>query len=91
MIRDLLYLTGNRPNIMTSVCSCAHFQSCPIESHLSNFKHIFSYLKVTLNLGLWYPKSDCIDLVNFSDANSASCMVDSKSTSVICLSLFSLL
>ena len=35
MIGSLLYLTTSRPDIMFSVCMCAHFQANHKESHLS--------------------------------------------------------
>jgi hypothetical protein len=35
MIGSLLFLTVSSPDIMFSVCLCAHFQPCPKKSHLS--------------------------------------------------------
>ena len=32
MFGSLLYLTSSRPDIMFSVCLCAHFQTCPKQS-----------------------------------------------------------
>ena len=57
MIDSLLYLTASRPDIMFSVCLCARFQSCPKESHLIVVKCIIRYLKGTIGMGLWYPKT----------------------------------
>ena len=57
MIGSLLYLTASRPDIMFSVCLCARFQSCPKESHLIAVKCIIRYLKGTIEMGLWYPKT----------------------------------
>jgi len=45
MIGSLLYLTTSRPDIMQSVCVCAHFQANPKESHLTVVKRILKYLK----------------------------------------------
>ena len=52
MIGSLLYLTASRSDIMFSVCLCAHFQSCPKESHLIVVERIIRYLKGTINMGL---------------------------------------
>ena len=52
---------------MYSVCFCARFQSCPKESHLSVIKRILKYLKETMDIGLWYPKSDNFELIGFLD------------------------
>ena len=38
MIGSLLYITASRPDIMYSVCMCAHFQANPKKSHLSAVK-----------------------------------------------------
>ena len=69
MISSLIYLTASRPNIMYSVCLCARFQSCPKESHLSIIKRILKYLKETMDIGLWYPKSDNFELIGFVDVD----------------------
>ena len=84
VIGSLLYLTASRPDIMYSVCLCARFQSCLKESHLSVVKRILKYLKGTMNIGLWYPKSDNFELIGFSDADFSGCKVERKSTSGTC-------
>ena len=84
MIGSLLYLTASRPDIMYSVCLCARFQSYPKESHLRVIKRILKYLKGTMNIGLWYPKSDNFELIGFSDVNFAGCKVERKNTSGTC-------
>ena len=71
MIGSLLYLTASRLNIMFNVCICSRFQSCPKESHLITVKQIFRYLLGTIDLGLWYPKSNSFDLISYTDANFA--------------------
>ena len=66
MIGSLLYLTASRPDIMFSVCLCARFQSCPKESHLVAVKRIIRYLKGTIDLGLWYPKTNQFTTVSYT-------------------------
>ncbi|GKB39305.1 retrovirus-related pol polyprotein from transposon TNT 1-94 [Tanacetum coccineum] len=63
MIGSLLYLTASRPDILFSVCLCAHFQEAPKTSHLEAVKRIFRYIKGTAHLGLWYPKGTGIETV----------------------------
>ena len=65
-------------------CLCARFQSCPKESHLIAVKQIFRYLLGTIDLGLWYNKSNSFDLISYTDADFAVCKIDRKSTSGIC-------
>ena len=57
MIGNLFYLTASRSNIIFSVCLCARFQSCPKETHLIAVKRIIRYLKGTIGIVLWYPKT----------------------------------
>ncbi|GKA00118.1 retrovirus-related pol polyprotein from transposon TNT 1-94 [Tanacetum coccineum] len=80
MIGSLLYLTASRPDIMFSVCLCAHFQEVPKTSHVEAVKRIFRYIKGTSNLGLWYPKGTGI----YADSDHAGDYVDRKSTSGVC-------
>ena len=84
MIGSLLYLTASRPDIMFCVCLCARFQSCPKESHLIVVKRIIRYLKGTIRMGLWYPKTGQFFMMSFSDADYAGCRVDRKSNSGTC-------
>ena len=81
MIGSLLYLTASRPDIMYSVCLCARFQSCPKESHLSAIKRTLKYLKGTMDIDLWYPKSDNFELIGFSNIDFSDCKVERKNTS----------
>ena len=79
-IGSLLYLTASRPDIMFGTCLCARFQANPIESHLIVVKRIFKYLKGTPNLGIWYPKGTCFDLIGYTNSDFAGCRIDRKST-----------
>ncbi|GJX40168.1 hypothetical protein Tco_0255158 [Tanacetum coccineum] len=84
MIGSLLYLTASRPDIMFSVCLCAHFQENPKTTHLEAVKHIFRYIRGTNHLGLWYPKGTGIEIIVYADSDHAGNYVDRKSTSGIC-------
>ena len=85
MIGSLLYLIASRPNIMYSV-RCDKFQSCPKESHLSVVKRILRYLKETIDIGLWYPKSDNFELIGFSNTDFFGCKVERKRTVALVIS-----
>ena len=84
MVDSLLYLTASRPNIIYSVFLCARFQSYPKESHLSVVKGILKYLKGTMDIDLWYPKSDNFELIGFLDVKFSGCKVERKCTSSTC-------
>ncbi|WVZ76525.1 hypothetical protein U9M48_024495 [Paspalum notatum var. saurae] len=70
MIGSLLYLTVTRPDIQFAVCLCARYQASPRTSHRQAVKRIFSYLKFTPELGLWY--SSGTSLVSWSSRKQAS-------------------
>ena len=83
MIRSLFYLTTSRPHTMFSVCLYAHFQPCLKASYLSVVKRIFRYLSGSKNVGLWYLKNDCFNLIGYSDADHVGSQLDRKNTSVL--------
>jgi hypothetical protein len=63
---------------------CARFQANPKECHLTTVKRILRYLKLTPNVGLWYPKGAQFELISYSDSDYAGCKIDRKSTSGGC-------
>ncbi|GJU03179.1 hypothetical protein Tco_1113517 [Tanacetum coccineum] len=80
-IGSLMYLTSSRPDILQAVCYCARYQARPTEKHLKEVKRIFQYLRVTINMGLWYPKDSGFELTAFSDADHTRCIDTHKITS----------
>jgi hypothetical protein len=84
MIGSLLYLCASRLDITLSVYMCVRFQATPKECHLRAVKRIMTYLVLTPNLGLCYPKGSHFELLEYSDADYAGCKVDRKSTSGTC-------
>jgi hypothetical protein len=82
MISSLLYLTATRPDIQFSVCLCA--QASPRTSHRQAVKQIFTYLRYTPELDLWYSAFSSLSLLGFSDADFAGCRVYRKLTSGTC-------
>ncbi|GJW43176.1 retrovirus-related pol polyprotein from transposon TNT 1-94 [Tanacetum coccineum] len=81
MVRELMYLTASRPDIVHATCYCAHYQAKPTEKHLTAVKRMFRYLKDTNNMGLLYLKDTRFELTAFSDSNHAGCLDSRKSTS----------
>nr|GEU95070.1 hypothetical protein [Tanacetum cinerariifolium] len=81
MIDALMYHTSSRSDIVHATCVCARYQAQPTEKHLKEVKMIFSYLRGTVNMGLWYTKDSGFELTEFSDADYAGCKDTFKSTS----------
>ncbi|GJY58679.1 retrovirus-related pol polyprotein from transposon TNT 1-94 [Tanacetum coccineum] len=67
MIGSLMYLTASRPDLVFVVCMCAWYQAKPTEKHLHAVKRIFSNLRGTINMGLWYLKDSYIALTAYAD------------------------
>ena len=63
---------------MFSVYLCARFQSYPKKSYLIAVKRIIRYLKGTIGMRLWYPKTGQFSMMSFSDADYAGCRVDRR-------------
>ena len=55
-----------------------------MQYHYNIAMKILSYVKVTVNVGLWYPKESGLSLVGYSDADYAGSMLDRKSTLGTC-------
>ncbi|GJX17231.1 retrovirus-related pol polyprotein from transposon TNT 1-94 [Tanacetum coccineum] len=81
MIRSLMYMTSNRPDLIYVVCLCAKYQAKPTKKHLNAVKRIFRYLKGTINMGLWYSKDTGMSLTAYSDADHTGCQDTRRSTS----------
>jgi hypothetical protein len=81
MVGSLLYATTTRPDIIQDVGIICRFQSAPKETHLKAVKRIFKYLRATLDVGLWYPKTKYFTLNAYTDAYWAGSVDDRKSTS----------
>nr|GEU44569.1 hypothetical protein [Tanacetum cinerariifolium] len=81
MVGALMYLTASRPVIVHATWYCARCQAKPTEKHLTAAKRIFRYLKVTIRMGLCYPKDTGFELTAFSDSDHAGYLDSRKSTS----------
>jgi hypothetical protein len=84
MIISLLYLCTSRHDIMLDMCMCARFQAASKDYHLRTVKRIMSYLVLTPNLRLWYPKGSYFETLGYLDADYAEYKMDMKSTSGMC-------
>ncbi|GKD35008.1 retrovirus-related pol polyprotein from transposon TNT 1-94, partial [Tanacetum coccineum] len=81
MIEGLMYLNASRPDIAFATFVCARYQACPTEKHRKEVKRIFRYLRLTINMGLWYSKDSRFELIAYSDVDLVGCNDDCKSTS----------
>jgi hypothetical protein len=81
MIGSLLYITTSRPVIIHVVGMVGRYRDVPKQGHLLAVKRIFSYLKGTMNYGLWYPRNHNFQLSVYLDVDWDNCVDERKKTS----------
>jgi hypothetical protein len=80
VVGSLMYLTATRPDLMYGVSLISRFMSCPTEQHWLAAKRLLRYLMGTMNLGIFYKKGGCKQLIAYSDSDFAGDIDDRKST-----------
>ena len=78
-VGELMYLTiGTRPDITYAIGKLAQFNSDPGHGHWQAVKHIFWYLKGTIDLKLTYRTNETSiaphPFIVYSDSDHASCL-----------------
>jgi hypothetical protein len=87
-IGSLIYaMTCTRPDISWVVTKLSQYLSNPLKYHWVGVKHVFRYIKGTLDYKLCFRKSDEINLYGYSDADWAVSMEDRRSVTGYCFSL----
>jgi hypothetical protein len=68
-IGALMYLACHtRPDISFDVNLLARYSSSPTRRHWNRIKHIFRYLKGTMDMGLFYSDISMVELTGYADA-----------------------
>ena len=80
VVGSLMYLTATRPDLMYGVSLISRFMSCPTEQYWLAAKRLLRYLMGTMNLGIFYNKGGCKQLIAYSDSDFAGDIDDHKST-----------
>ena len=83
MIGSFLYVITTRPYAMQSIGLVSIFQLASKETHVETVKRIFSYMKGTMEYGLWYPKGNDFSLKEFAYRNWEGSIDDRNSTTGI--------
>ncbi|XP_074362014.1 secreted RxLR effector protein 161-like [Apium graveolens] len=72
-IGALMYLANNtRPDIAFVVNLLARFSSDPTKRHWDGIKHIFRYLRGTIDRGLFFPNNSRLWIIGYADAGNMS-------------------
>lgn len=82
LVGSLMYLTVTRPDLMYGVCLISRFMTNPRMSHWLAAKRILRYLKGTIELGIFYRRSESSStrLMAFTDSDYAGDLDDRRST-----------
>ena len=82
LVGSLMYLTVTRPDLMYGVCLISRFMANPRMSHWLAAKRILRYLKGTIELGIFYRRSESSStrLMAFTDSDYAGDLDDRRST-----------
>jgi hypothetical protein len=80
LVGSLQYLTLTRPNLVFSVNKVYQYLHSPTTVHLQAAKHIFRYVRGTVDLGLHIVKFPFLLVSCLLDANWVGCLDDRRST-----------
>src|SRR5579871_4476268 len=81
-IRSLMYaILGTQLDLAYVVSTLSQFSSNPNQTYWNTVKHIFQYLKNTMNIGITYGNSDELEIEIYSDADWGGNLDSRKSTS----------
>ena len=88
LVGSLIYaMTCTRPDLAWSVTKLSQHLADPSQADLTMVKHVFRYIRGTINNKLTFRKSNDLKLVGYTDADWASSREDRKSTSGYCFML----
>ena len=80
MVGKLIFLTHTRIDIAYAVSVVSRFIQRPQEPHAQAVKHLYRYLKGTINFAMLYRRGEESNLRGFTDADWAADAHDRKST-----------
>src|SRR3954471_16251902 len=81
LVGSLVYLVVTRPDISYHVHILSQFVSAPTTVHYSHLLRVLRYLRGTISLALFFPRSSSLQLQAYSDATWASDPLDRRSLS----------
>ena len=85
MIGKLLYLTITRLDLSYSVNRLSQFLANPRVPHFQAAYHVLEYIKSTVDQGLFFSTTSCVQLKAFADADWAACPDTRQSISGFCV------
>ena len=80
LVGKLIYLSHTRPDIAYAVSVVSQFMHSPSDEHMEAVMRIIKYLKGAPGRGIVFRKNQHLEVIGYSDADWAGCVVDRKST-----------
>ncbi|CAJ2666097.1 unnamed protein product [Trifolium pratense] len=87
LVGKLLYLTTTRPNIVFVTQQLSQFLTSPTQVHYDIACRVVKYLKGSPGCGLFFSRTSKLQLLGFTNADSAGCLDTRQSTSGYCFFL----
>ena len=88
MVGSIIYaMTCTRPDLSFIVIKLSQNLSNPRPCDLLLLKHVFPYIKKTINYSLVFPKTECLKLIGYCDTDWASTLDNRRSITGCCFSL----
>ncbi|XP_031286485.1 secreted RxLR effector protein 161-like [Pistacia vera] len=81
LIGCLLYLIATRLDLMYTTNLLSRFNSKPSEIHFKAAKRVLRYVKGTIELGIWFRRSEKFSLIGYLDDDWVGSIDDMRSTS----------
>lgn len=71
LIGSLQYLTASRPDILFAVSVLSRFMHSPKETHFAAAKCVLRYIKGTIALSIFFPKTpgEALELIGYTDSD----------------------
>ncbi|XP_021971121.1 secreted RxLR effector protein 161-like [Helianthus annuus] len=87
LVGGLIYLTHTRPELAYAVGVLSRFMQSPLKVHAGAARRVLRYIAATVTYGIWYKRTDKIELVGFADSDWGACLDDRKTLSAYVFTL----
>ncbi|KAM0042466.1 putative RNA-directed DNA polymerase, protein kinase RLK-Pelle-CrRLK1L-1 family [Helianthus debilis subsp. tardiflorus] len=87
LVGVLIYLTHTHPELAYVVDVLSRFMQSPSKVHAGAARKVLRYIAATVKYGVWYKRTDKIELVGFADSDWGACLDDRKSVSAYVFTL----
>ncbi|XP_019168354.1 PREDICTED: uncharacterized protein LOC109164055 [Ipomoea nil] len=87
LVGRLLYLTATRPDIAYATQQLSQFVDAPTDKHMRAAHRVLRYIKQAPGQGIFFPRTEAMQLNVFSDSDWATCSETRRSITGYCIFL----